>query len=100
MQKSECLLFKEDSEQIKNYDNEESIPQEDLVTVTINFRLIVRDTGIGIKKDNLRKLFQHFGKLTEGQSQNKFGVGLGLTICSDLVKAFGGTIEVESEEEA
>ena len=73
---------------------------EDLVTVSINFRLIVRDNGIGIKKEDQNKLFKHFGKLQDNHApqQSKYGVGLGLMISRDLVKAFGGTIEIESEE--
>jgi len=65
---------------------------EDLVTVTIEFKIIVRDTGIGIKKENIDKLFQYFGKLSSSQESNKSGVGLGLTISRDLVHAFGGKI--------
>lgn len=48
----------------------------------------VEDTGIGIKSDNLSKLFQNFSKITdeENQSYNPLGVGLGLQISNELVQ--------------
>ena len=55
-------------------------------TVTVN----VKDTGIGIPKENLEKLFQPlFTTKSKGQ-------GLGLAVCKRLVEAHGGTIEVDS----
>ena len=38
------------------------------------------DTGIGIKEEDLLKLFQQFGKLSSSNEINKNGLGLGLTI--------------------
>ena len=64
--------------------------------MTIELR--VRDTGCGISAANQEKLFRHFGRLDDPQGQNRQGVGLGLTICSQIVMLYGGSIDVESEE--
>ena len=48
-------------------------------------------------EENKKKLFMEFSRLADTNQQNRSGVGLGLTISRDLVKAFGGKIKVESE---
>lgn len=57
--------------------------------------LRVEDTGVGISKDNLSKLFQS-GTFTTTGTSNEKGTGLGLTICKELVELNGGRIWVES----
>jgi len=54
--------------------------------------IIVEDTGIGISKENLARLFQPFFT-TKARGQ-----GLGLSVCSKLIEAQGGTISVDSKE--
>ncbi|MBZ5578818.1 MAG: response regulator [Acidobacteriia bacterium] len=56
----------------------------------------VSDTGIGISRENLKRLFQPFSQLEAKQQTG--GTGLGLTISRHLVKLMGGEISVESEE--
>ncbi len=57
----------------------------------------VRDTGIGIKEEDIGKLFKEFEQLDSGTSR-KYGVtGLGLSISKKLVELHGGTMQVESE---
>ena len=68
-----------------------------LVTISIKFQIVIRDTGVGISEENKKKLFMEFSRLADTNQQNRSGVGLGLTISRDLVKAFGGKIKVESE---
>lgn len=61
-------------------------------------RLGVTDTGVGIPKEALPKLFNKFQQVKETKKQAKTkGTGLGLTIVKQLVEAHGGTIEVQSE---
>jgi PAS domain S-box-containing protein len=57
----------------------------------------VVDTGIGIKAENLDRLFQPFRQLDTGLTRQHEGTGLGLAICKRLVERLGGTIGVESE---
>jgi PAS domain S-box-containing protein len=54
--------------------------------------LTVRDTGVGIAKEAMGKLFTPF-YTTKGGA----GVGLGLSVAASLVRSFGGEVEVESE---
>eukprot|EP01022_Parablepharisma_sp_SALTPOND_P023249 TRINITY_DN485_c0_g1_i2.p1 TRINITY_DN485_c0_g1~~TRINITY_DN485_c0_g1_i2.p1 ORF type:complete len:503 (+),score=49.97 TRINITY_DN485_c0_g1_i2:719-2227(+) len=56
----------------------------------------VKDTGIGIKEENLPKLFKLFGKIKENNELNPTGTGLGLTICKKLTEYLGGVISVSS----
>jgi signal transduction histidine kinase/CheY-like chemotaxis protein len=56
----------------------------------------VRDTGIGIKKDDVEKLFVEFQQLDTRKNRNIEGTGLGLTITRRLVQLMGGTVNVES----
>ena len=58
----------------------------------------VTDTGIGIKHEDLPKLFKLFGKLDSSSSHNTQGVGLGLSICKRLSESLGGYIKVDSTE--
>ena len=60
-------------------------------------QISVKDTGVGISKENQEKLFKLFGFLAETQKMNKNGVGLGLVIAKDICQAFNGTISVDSE---
>jgi PAS domain S-box-containing protein len=65
--------------------------------VTIMCR--VTDTGIGISKENLAKVFEHFTQAESEITRKYGGTGLGLTIVKKLVENQGGTISVESELE-
>lgn len=57
----------------------------------------VKDTGIGIKPEDLEKLFESFRRLEEQKNRYIEGTGLGLNITKQLVEMMGGSIEVESE---
>jgi PAS domain S-box-containing protein len=57
----------------------------------------VADTGIGMKKEDLAKLFVPFQQVDSGLTRNYEGTGLGLSISRRLVTLLGGDITVESE---
>jgi signal transduction histidine kinase len=59
-------------------------------------RLMVRDTGIGIKEEDLPRLFQPFVQLDARLSREHEGTGLGLALTGGLVNLHGGSLEVES----
>jgi len=56
----------------------------------------VTDSGIGIKKEDLNKLFVSFQQLDTRRLRSREGTGLGLAICKQLLSLMGGRIEVES----
>lgn len=57
----------------------------------------VKDTGIGIKEEDIPKLFTSFQRLDVGKNRNVIGTGLGLAICKNLLDLMEGKIEVCSE---
>lgn len=61
-------------------------------------RCTVRDTGIGIPRDKVDRLFKAFSQVDTSTSRKYGGTGLGLSICKNLAGLMGGQIGVESEE--
>lgn len=56
----------------------------------------VKDTGIGIKKEDLNKLFVAFERIDEIKNRNIEGTGLGMAIAQNFLKMMGSTVQVES----
>lgn len=57
----------------------------------------VKDTGIGIKEEDIPKLFNYFTQLDDGKTKQFQGTGLGLAISKRLVELMGGEILIDSE---
>ena len=63
---------------------------------TINLKIDVTDTGMGIKEDDIGKLFEKFKRLDIDKNRTVEGSGLGLAITSSLLELMGGSISAKS----
>jgi len=61
-----------------------------------NIEVYVKDTGIGMKPDDLPRALQPFAQIDGGLSRRFDGTGLGLPICSGLVDLHGGKMDIQS----
>ncbi|MCR4656384.1 MAG: response regulator [Lachnospiraceae bacterium] len=59
-------------------------------------KVSVEDTGIGIRKEDMEKLFREFERIEEGRNRYVEGTGLGLSITRNLLDMMGSSLEVES----
>jgi CheY-like chemotaxis protein len=58
----------------------------------------IRDTGIGINKENLGRIFEEFRQEFDGHHRPFEGLGIGLTLAKEVIERMGGRIVVESEK--
>jgi PAS domain S-box-containing protein len=58
----------------------------------------IKDTGIGIKKENLGRIFEEFRQEVGGHHRPFEGLGIGLTLAKEVVERMGGRIFVQSEK--
>ena len=73
-----------------------SIGCESLAEEQIMLTIQVKDTGIGIREEDLEKLFHSFTRIEEKRNRNIEGTGLGLNLTKNLVEMMGGEIHAES----
>ena len=69
---------------------------ESKTDVSATISITVSDTGIGIRKEDIGKLFESFTRVDEKKNRNIEGTGLGLNLTKSLVELMGGNIRVES----
>ena len=58
----------------------------------------IKDTGIGIRKENLSRIFEEFRQEIDGHHRPFEGLGVGLTLAKEVIERMGGYISVESEK--
>ena len=62
-----------------------------------NVELVVKDNGIGISEEDMRKIFDRFYKVSDPDTLSKQGTGIGLSIVKELVELHHGKIHVDSD---
>ena len=72
------------------------VDRETISPDTINLIFTVKDTGIGIREENIPKLFEDFERFDAKKNKNIEGTGLGLAITQKLVNMMRGKIDVKS----
>jgi signal transduction histidine kinase len=65
--------------------------------IVTDFIVTVKDTGIGMAKENIPKVFQSFGQIDSGLNRRYEGTGLGLPLTKKLVELHHGNITLDSE---
>ncbi len=73
------------------------------ITIQVNntsklLTLSIKDTGIGLNKEQLDKIFTQFHQVNNGETRKFKGTGLGLSITQHFCELMGGNIDVESQE--
>ncbi len=76
-------------------------PENGMVTITSLekercWQISIRDTGVGMNKETIEKLFIENANMTTYGTNNEKGTGLGLSLCKEMVEKNEGTIWVES----
>jgi two-component system, cell cycle sensor histidine kinase DivJ len=60
-------------------------------------RIWVRDTGVGIAQDEMKRVFEPFFQVESGKTRRYSGIGLGLTIARDLARRMEGEVTLASQ---
>ena len=63
---------------------------------TVDLSFSVTDTGMGIKSEDIKRMFKSFERLEENRNRNIEGAGIGMTITQNLLKMMGSNLEVQS----
>ncbi|WP_273833876.1 sensor histidine kinase [Guptibacillus sedimenti] len=102
------VLVSGDREQLRQVaviivENAERYTTEGKITVRLREAenkviLSISDTGIGIRREEIPKIFSRFYRVDKNRSRETGGTGLGLSIAKEIVENHQGKIEVESEE--
>jgi CheY-like chemotaxis protein/two-component sensor histidine kinase len=74
-----------------------NVLEKDETAKTCRISFAISDTGIGIPKANIAKIFNAFKQIENDYLNNNCGVGLGLSITKNLVDLYNGSIDVKSE---
>jgi signal transduction histidine kinase len=96
-QKFKQILYNLLSNAIKFTDGGGKVTIDVAILDARRFKLVVQDTGIGMKTEDLRRLFKEFEQLDPGATRRYEGTGLGLALTQKILELQGGTIDVESE---
>lgn len=95
-QKFRQILYNLASNALKFNQPDGTATIETAVSGKTDFTLKVKDSGIGIAPENIKKLFMPFVQLDSGRSRQHEGSGLGLALVKNIVEMHRGSIEVES----
>lgn len=82
------------------YKKEDEPPILTIVTKNISknrLEVLIRDNGIGIKKDDLKRIFERFYRVPTGNRHDVKGFGLGLAYVKKMMTLFNGEVSAESE---
>jgi two-component system, OmpR family, phosphate regulon sensor histidine kinase PhoR len=98
-----CDSFKLEQVFINLLDNAVKYTDEGRITVSLThdertFSVEIEDTGIGIPRDRLPRIFERFYVVDKSRSRKTGGTGLGLSIVKHIVLLHGGDVSVESTE--
>ena len=62
-----------------------------------NVEILIKDTGIGVRKEEIRKIFDRFYRADQSRNKKSGGTGLGLSIAKWIIDVHGGKIYAKSE---
>ncbi len=81
------------------YDKKDSMPPQGISSAEQSVHISVKDSGIGLKSEDLARIFAPFEQVEASKSRKYQGTGLGLSLTRRLVELHGGIIWAESEGE-
>lgn len=96
------LLFRALQNVIKNaiiYNHKKGVVDISLQAKNEDAFFVIKDSGLGIPKSDIKKVFERFTRVDSSRSSKKEGSGLGLPIVRSIVESFSGSIFIESIEE-